>query len=422
MSSLHELIKKIQIGKASSDSYVYYDKETGKIHKISSTNNVEEGFEVVAISTDEVKPILTGERRSDEFIITYDVSLKQLRLKEIAYDNDHNTAATMSYQLPVIKNLLSGHASLEEIYEGVDIFMYDPTYDYEIGTCVWYENNVYKLKKFLTEGVEFNPSEHNLFVEDVILCSLPNQSRIKEKVVVQPEYVGVHVDVWYKELSHLAGQHVWINGAVYRLLNDQDSDTEFNIKNSEKIISNVKLYNDENKMLETNKALVKGDIILDNNKLYSVDFEEQEMDENDISTFFYLNSTITTTVDDLIPVTDLKNGQKLLSGKRLYHLIFNKDYDIIVRQNTQDKVWDMVINPYTKKFLRNTNEKLYFSITSKYDPNILYRSLEFNVGELIEKSAVIPFIYDIESSAENVSIYTAKYFDSYAHEVINDKI
>ena len=422
MSSLQDLIKKIQIGKVSSDSYVYYDKESGKIHKISPTNNIEEGFEVVSISNEEVKPILTGERRTDEFIVTYDVSLKQLRLKEVAYDNNYNTAAVMTYQLPVIKNLLSGHASLEEIYDGVDIFMYNSEYDYEAGTCVWYENNVYKLKKFINEDIEFNPDEHILFVENAILCSLPNQLRIKEKVVMQPEYVGVHVDVWYKELFHLAGQHVWINGVVYKLLNDQDSGTDFTMDNSEKIIGNVKLFNDENKMLETNKALVKGDVILDNNKLYSVDFEEQEMDENDISTFFYFNSTITTTIDDLIPVTDLKNGQKLLSGKRLYHLVFNKDYDIIVRQNTQDKVWDMVINPYTKKFLKNSNEILHFSITSKYDPNILYRSLEFNVGELIEKSAVIPFMYDIESSAENVSIYTAKYFDSYAHEVINDKI
>ena len=65
------------------------------------------------------------------------------------------------------------------------------------------------------------------------------------------------------------------------------------------------------------------------------------------------------------------------------------------------------------------NEKLYFSVTSKYDPNILYRSLEFTIGDLLdEASSIIPFIYESENSVDDVSIYTAKYFDSYAHEVI----
>ena len=67
----------------------------------------------------------------------------------------------------------------------------------------------------------------------------------------------------------------------------------------------------------------------------------------------------------------------------------------------------------------NPKETLYFSITSKYDPNILYRSLEFLIGELItEDVPTIPFKFASESIPTDVSIYTAKYFDSYAHEVI----
>jgi|TARA_B110000908_G_scaffold73686_1_gene88768 hypothetical protein len=207
MSNLQSLLKKLSAAPASAMSYVYYDKETGKIHKISSRNVAEDGFEIFEIETLEVKPILTGERRTDEFIIMYDVSLKQIRLKEVAYDDSYNTAATMCYQLPVI------------------------------------------------------------------------------------------------------------------------------------------------------------------------------------------NCNITL------------------------------DTDIVIQQDTKNNVWNLQINPHTKKFLRmsmyNTKETICFSITSKYDPNILYRSLEFLIGELItEDVPTIPFKFASESIPTDVSIYTAKYFDSYAHEII----
>jgi hypothetical protein len=126
---------------------------------------------------------------------------------------------------------------------------------------------------------------------------------------------------------------------------------------------------------------------------------------------------------DLIKTPDLKNGQTILSGKQLYQVQVDREYDIIVQQNTQNKTWTMMINPYTKKFLQTSGykptERLYFSVTSKYDPNILYRSLEFTVGDLLsDETSVIPFITDLEQDSTDVSIYTAKYFDSYAHEVI----
>jgi len=84
-------------------SYVYYHKENGKIHKISSKNIPEEGFEIFEVENKEVLPILTGERRTEEFVIFYDVSLKQIRLKAVAYDDTHKTTSTMCYQLPIVK-------------------------------------------------------------------------------------------------------------------------------------------------------------------------------------------------------------------------------------------------------------------------------------------------------------------------------
>ncbi len=103
MSNLHDLLKKLSVSSVSTMSYVYYHKENGKIHKISSKNIPEEGFEIFEVENKEVLPILTGERRTEEFVIFYDVSLKQIRLKAVAYDDTHKTTSTMCYQLPIVK-------------------------------------------------------------------------------------------------------------------------------------------------------------------------------------------------------------------------------------------------------------------------------------------------------------------------------
>ena len=446
MSDLQDLLKKLNAGPVSTMSYVYYDKENGKIHKISSANTPQEGFEVFEIENSEVNPILTGERRTDEFTITYDVSLKQVRLKEVAYDDSHNTAATMCYQLPVIKDTNNGHFSVTSIFEGIDICIWDITKSYNLGQFVWHNNLVYKLKTNIEQNVEFDTTAHSVFVDNVVITTMPTQSQTIINYTMNPEYQGVHVDVWYKELSHLAGQHVWLNGNVYKISEDAAADTEFTMDNATVIIGNVLLYADENKLLKTINNINPGDIILKYNSIYSIQEEEEKFDKDKSSIFFYNSlSTLlyynnkncleidltreTGSVDSndmrlmLSETTDLKNGQTILCGKSLYQITVEKEYDIIVQQNTLSKLWTLSLNPYTKKFLQTSGyspvETLYFSVTSKYDPNVLYRSLEFTVGDLLsDASSVIPFIFESESDSKDVSIYTAKYFDSYAHEII----
>jgi hypothetical protein len=446
MSSLQDLIKKIQIGAANTDSYVYYDNTTGKIHKISSTDTPDEEYSIFPIANEEVKPILTGEKRIEEFIIFYDVSLKQVRLKEVGYEDTHRTSSTMCHQLPVIKNTHETHYSLNHVYEDMAVYIWDTTHSYKKGQCVWYNGYVYKLNTDIQKNAEFDLTVHLLFVKDVHLTSVPTQSHTAIKLAMVPEYVGIHVDVWYKELSHLAGQHVWLNGTVYRLLDDRSINTEFAIDNAEVIVNNVKLYADKNKSLETIDSVELGDNILKNNKLYSIKKAEVEYNKDKRSVFFYNTersllyhngkNCIAVDLDDitetviiksmqlnLTDIQDLKNGQILLSGKQLCQIQTEKDYDVIVKQDTISKCWKIIINPYTRKFLvtsgHGSKEILYFSVTSKYDPNILYRSLEVTVGDLLsEATSVIPFKSDVESSASDVSIYTAKYFEHYSHEVV----
>ena len=446
MSDLQSLLKKLNAGPVSTISYVYYEKETGKIHKISSKNTPDEGLTVFEIENEEVLPILSGERRTEEFTIAYDVSLKQIRLKEVAYDDSHNTAATMTYQLPVIKNTQEGHLSLTEVYQGLDVYLWDITKSYIRGDFVWSNNIVYKLNTDIEKNAKLNTTTHTVFVDDVLLTTVPTQSHIVTKTVMNPEYTGIHVDVWYKELSHLAGQHVWLNGNVYKISEDAAADTEFTMDNATVIIGNVLLYADENKLLPTTSNISLGNIILKNNSIYSIHAEEEKFNKDKSSVFFYNSlSTLlyhnnkncleinltgeTGSVDSndmrlmLSETTDLKNGQTILCGKSLYQIAVDKEYDIIVQQNTLSKSWSLSLNPYTKKFLQTSgyrsDETLYFSVTAKYDPNVLYRSLEFTVGDLLsDASSVIPFIFESEADSKDVSIYTAKYFDSYAHEVV----
>ena len=446
MSNLQDLLKKLNASAASTMSYVYYNKENGKIHKISSKNSTHEEFEVFEVENEKVSSILAGRKRTDEFVIFYDMSLKQVRLKEVAYDDSHNTAATMCYQLPVIKDTYDGHFSVTSVFEGMAVYIWSKEQSYEKNQCVWYNSNVYKLSTNVPANTEFDLTIHTIFVKDVHLTSIPTQTHFAEKLAMVNEYTGVHVDVWYKELSHLAGQHVWLNGTVYKLLDDQAVDTEFTMDNAEIIVSNVQLYSDENKSLKTISEVKDGDVILKNNSIYSIQLVQQLFGKDKTSVFFYttphtllyyngtncIEADLNTIHEDVQIVNieleltasdDVVNGQTILSGKQLYQTQVDKEYDIIIQQNTLSNAWNLQINPHTKKFLQTSGykptETLYFSVTSKYDPNVLHRSLEFTVAELLDaKTSVIPFKFAAEADPLNVSIYTAKYFDSYAHEVI----
>ena len=98
----------------------------------------------------------------------------------------------------------------------------------------------------------------------------------QNKPLIKEEYPGVFVDVWYQELEHLAGQHVWIEDTVYKVIEDQEANTEFRLDNAELICNNVKLYKDENKALETIGEPGIGDTYISDNKLYSITTDDSE--------------------------------------------------------------------------------------------------------------------------------------------------
>lgn len=94
-------------------------------------------------------------------------------------------------------------------------------------------------------------------------------------------------------------------------------------------------------------------------------------------------------------------------------------YDVVIQQDNKQQCWKFIINK-NLTFLKNINDTLFFSITKKNDPNILYRTIMFNITDLVDNYISIPYIYDSEKNLTNTSIFTNKVLDTYAHEVIDD--
>ena len=442
MSELASLIRKLKVEAVSSEAYVYYEKQTGAVKKISNRKYDTEDFELLVVTQDEAKPLLKGEYRLDEWVVTYDVSIKDRMLKRKTYEDENKIAATLCYELPLIKNYNDGHSTLEPAYDGVDVYIWAVDGEYVKDQIVFYEDNVYKLLADNDKGQVFGNAE--LFIKDVLLTDMATVTHVSNRLIMQPEYKGVHIDVWYDELPHLAGQHIWINKTVYKILEDQKENTTFSIDNAEFIVSNVELYADKNSSLKTIQNIRDGMTILNNNKIFNIEYSSENFqkqqntvfwkesdrhlvvwDSEELLKFDSLNEKplFYETEHRVVSKDTLKNGQLVLVGTQIYNYNTTKDYDVIIQQNFVDKCWRIVLNPYTKAFLNTSGysvkDKLYFSVTEKYDPNILYRTLELNAEELLwEKPPTITFIYDVEQDGVNVSIYTAKYFEHYAHEVV----
>ena len=450
MSDLINFIKELKAEVEQNDNtYVYYEKKNGNIVSISSSfdDTLSENQEVILVPQHQALPLLTGDKKTSDYIVIYDISQKQKVLKEKNYQDNNKEAGNMCYKLPNIKKNNSGHVSCEEIYEGMTVFVWQKTLSYKKDDIVWYKNNVYKLLAPNYKGRGFSLKKSQLMVPNVYITDIPTQELTITKFQNRKEYIGIHVDVWYDSLDHIKGQHVWFENNVYKIINDQSSHSCFDPKNAELIISNVKLFNDVNPDLDFNRVIGDGDTYLDNNQIYSARLEttsysrEQNIsakdilfkgDKNNILLWRYKTKT-TMLIDstkntksmtdgselELYDSLDLKNGEKILLGSKLYSIGSNKDYDIIITQNLPDKNWILSLNPSTLKFFQLSNygqdDMLYFSITAKHDPNILYRSLQIPLSELKQK-VILPMDHDDELG--DLSIFTTKYFNAYGHEVV----
>jgi len=101
MSNLLDFINSITVD-AEQDikSYVYYNDDTGKIHKISSRNNLLKDYKILEVPYNDVKEIMSGRKRTDDFRVEYDTALKQLALKEQNFEDAISSINDKLYKIP----------------------------------------------------------------------------------------------------------------------------------------------------------------------------------------------------------------------------------------------------------------------------------------------------------------------------------
>lgn len=122
------------------------------------------------------------------------------------------------------------------------------------------------------------------------------------------------------------------------------------------------------------------------------------------------------------------NEQEIDINELIYEIPVHKndDYDIKVMQDCPEKCWkifpgkDVSLEMNKQKISKNIT--LYFSITEKSNPNILYKQLSVNLIELLrDYYHIIPFEKEFEFQGKDVSLYTNKRFEAYIYEKINNE-
>lgn len=94
------------------------------------------------------------------------------------------------------------------------------------------------------------------------------------------------------------------------------------------------------------------------------------------------------------------------------------DPDLTVVQDIPNSCWKIILGKNLKSNLRKQglklNTKLYFSITAKHDPNVLYKTLEVDFSQVAnENYAVLDFSMPFENKDTEISIFTSRKFDTY---------
>lgn len=97
------------------------------------------------------------------------------------------------------------------------------------------------------------------------------------------------------------------------------------------------------------------------------------------------------------------------------------DADVTIIQDVSNQCWKILLgktlNQNLKKQGVRLNRKLTFSVTAKHDPNILYKTLSVDFSNIVRDNySVIPFSMNFESNNSDISVFTAKIFDTYSFQ------
>jgi hypothetical protein len=104
-----------------------------------------------------------------------------------------------------------------------------------------------------------------------------------------------------------------------------------------------------------------------------------------------------------------------------------EDPDLIVVQDVPNKCWKFFVGQSLRNNLKrsqiNLTHTMMVSVTAKGDPNVLYKTLFVPLSSVLSDNyAVLPFSMPFEYTDENISVYTARRFDTYQFKrIINEQ-
>ena len=122
-----------------------------------------------------------------------------------------------------------------------------------------------------------------------------------------------------------------------------------------------------------------------------------------------------------------EDERSLLTFKEIPVIQKTKKIDVLVQQDFKNCVWKIFLSDKISESLKQEavyiRSSLFFSITQKNNPNILYRTINCSIAELVENEFVeFPFESQFEIDKVNLSVYTSTYFDVYKYEVLDEEI
>ena len=104
-----------------------------------------------------------------------------------------------------------------------------------------------------------------------------------------------------------------------------------------------------------------------------------------------------------------------LKDNFLYEIQNDENADAVIQQDKQNKCWRLILSDEVLE-AKVDPTKQFYSITKKYDPNVLYRLIRF---EKVGNEYIVPFELDFEVDNLDLSIYTVRKFSTYSYEVID---
>jgi hypothetical protein len=168
-----------------------------------------------------------------------------------------------------------------------------------------------------------------------------------------------------------------------------------------------------------------GNIIAISNEHYPHDNFIQ-VDFSDIERFFnkdnFINFKVTFDQDGALKFVN-KNQNELNFKSNIVETIRLNENDNILTVEWSKTAWKFIIN---ERFLshpraKSLNAKIYFYVTREDNINILIRTIEIQLRNLlVNGTLVLPFNTEDEKNIENISMFTLPFFESYGMRINHD--